>query len=107
MANNVALALGDNDTMQPDGVLADAATDVSNGNVNALSDSATTNRRGLYIFLLYVRRVRWTTEKNPNDRSLPRELIWNFSSRKATWLYDLLSKATYSCGTALESHQLL
>ena len=66
MAKSVALADGESDTMQLFCIeLAEASAELNRGNVSALSESAATNRRDFFIFLLCVRRVRWTTEKNP------------------------------------------
>jgi hypothetical protein len=36
----------------------------------------------------YSVEVVWATDGYPNNRSLPRELIFHISSQQATWLRD-------------------
>src|ERR1022692_49967 len=107
MAKSVSVAGGESETMHCGLASLGAPTNepLKSGNANTPKKSARTKRRVLHMDISFP--SKWMGDGWISERPLlTSRAVFQISSRKATWLSGLLTKATYSCGTALESHQL-
>src|SRR5579863_174650 len=105
MAKSVSVAVGESDTTQPGIGAALAAPAVIRGRARALKKSARANRRDLNMDISFPskwvgRRMDIRTTAPYLESCLSHLLA---EGDLATWSKCM---TTYSCGTALESHQL-
>ncbi len=105
MAYSVSVAVGESETTQLGFAAALAPLATMRGSANALKKSARANRRDLNMDISFP--SKWVGDGWISERPLlTSRAVFHISSRKATWLHGRTSTTTYSCGTALESHQL-
>jgi hypothetical protein len=88
MAKSVSVAAGESETTHRGELVAPALAALTRGSATRPRDSARVSRRDLNMDISFSVEVVWATDGYPNNRSLPRELIFHISSQQATWLRD-------------------
>src|ERR1019366_3507918 len=103
MAKSVSVAVGDKDTMHDDDALAVADDVLRRGRATAPSARTSTNRRDLNMDISFPSKWCGRRMDIRTTALYPASCLQNLlpDGDLASWT----TSSTYSCGTALESHQ--